>query len=175
MHVPIKLNYFTGPIGMVVLGYYLRHTQRKIFTNKYTPIILIAIGLFCLLYGSFLQSSPHDLFKFDRYSIFNAIEVTGIFLLFRNYSGMNLHSDYLSRPDNIFRKAIFSIAKYSYGFYLLHQAIMDVFIKLLKYWGAYNGYKTLFILIFVVTLVSSWIIMAVFNRIPYINQVIGAK
>lgn len=175
VHVPIKLNYFTGPIGMVVLGYYLRHTQRKIFTNKYTPIILIAIGLFCLLYGSFLQSSPHDLFKFDRYSIFNAIEVTGIFLLFRNYSGMNLHSDYLSRPDNIFRKAIFSIAKYSYGFYLLHQAIMDVFIKLLKYWGAYNGYKTLFILIFVVTLVSSWIIMAVFNRIPYINQVIGAK
>ena len=30
---PVKISYFSGPIGMVVLGYYLRHTKRKIF-NK---------------------------------------------------------------------------------------------------------------------------------------------
>lgn len=175
MHFPIKISYFSGPIGMVVLGYYLRHTKRKIFNNKIFPVILLVVGLFCILYGSFIQSSPTELFKFDRYSIFNAIEVCGIFLLFKNFSDINLHISYLHNPNNIFRKAIFSIAKYSYGFYLIHQAIMDVFIRVLKYYDAFNGYKSLFLLIFVVTLSASWILMAVLNRIPYINQIIGAK
>lgn len=169
---PVKISYFSGPIGMVVLGYYLRHTKRKIFSNKIVPVVLIIIGLFCLLYGSYVLSDT-GLFKFNRYSIFNAIEVTGIFLLFRNYAGLNFGA--LSKPDSIIRKAISSIAKYSYGFYLIHQPIMDIFISVLVYTNMYTGYYSLFIKLFVVTLVISWLLMALLNRIPYINQVIGAK
>lgn len=173
--LPIKLNYFTGPIGMVVLGYYLRHTKRKIFSNKWFPILLILIGLFCLIYGSFLNSSDHSLFKFDRYSIFNAIEVTGIFLLFRNFSGFTFNSEKLSMVGGVFRKGIFSIAKYSYGFYLIHQAIMDITIKVMQYNHSFIGYGSLFLKLFLITLVISWALMAVLNRIPYVNRVIGAK
>lgn len=169
---PIKISYFAGPIGMVVLGYYLRHTKRKIFDNKIIPIVLILIGLGCLLSGSYLLTGT-ELYKFDRYSIFNAIEVAGIFLLFRNYADINL--GFLSKPDSIVKKAISSIAKYSYGFYLIHQAIMNIFIGLLVYANLYTGYVSLFIKIFVVTLAVSWIIMALLNRVPYINQLIGAK
>ena len=170
---PIKISYFTSPIGFVVLGYYLRHTKRKIFNNKYIPIILIIIGLSCLLYGSFLYSTPHKLFKFDRYSIFNAILVTGVFLLFRSFSDVNF--GVLSRPNGIVQKSIFSIAKYSYGFYLLHQVIMNLVIHALRYFNLYHGYVSLFFIIFVATLAISWFLMAVLNRIPYVNQVIGAK
>lgn len=173
--LPIKLTYFTGPIGMVVLGYYLRHTKRKIFDNKWLPMLLLLIGLFGLIYGSFLNSSADTLFHFDRYSIFNVIEVTGIFLLFRNFSGFTFNNDSLSKVGGVFRKGIFSIAKYSYGFYLIHQAIMNVFVRYLKYTDSFNGYGTLFVEIFVVTLLISWIMMAVLNRIPYVNRVIGSK
>ncbi|MBQ6139458.1 MAG: acyltransferase [Methanobrevibacter sp.] len=169
---PIKISYFTSPIGFVVLGYYLRHTKRKIFNNKIVPVVLIIIGLFCLLYGSYVLSDT-SLFKFDRYSIFNAIEVAGVFLLFKNYSDINFGA--LSKPDNIIRNAISSIAKYSYGFYLIHQAIMDIFIRILVYTNMYTGYVSLFLKLFVVTLGVSWILMATLNRIPYINQIIGAK
>ena len=87
---PIKLTYFSGPIGMVVLGYYLRHTKRKIFSNKFVPVILILFAVICEIYFSFMFSSSHSLFKFNRYSIFSAIEVIGIFLLFKNLSDVKI-------------------------------------------------------------------------------------
>lgn len=172
---PIKISYFSGPIGMVVLGYYLRHTQRKIFKSKILPIIMIIVGIVCMVGFSFYLSSDSNVFFFSRYSIFNAIEVTGIFLLFRNYSGVNLHSKFLSNPNGIIRKSIFSIAKYSYGFYLIHQAIMDILIAFLQYYNMYIGFRSLYFVLFILTLGISWIVMAGLNRIPYVNQVIGAK
>ena len=172
---PVKISYFSGPIGMVVLGYYLRHTQRKIFTNKILPIVFILIGIISIVACSIHYSTASDIFVFSRYSIFNAIEVTGIFLLFRNFSGVNLHSKFLSNPNGIIRKSIFSIAKYSYGIYLIHQAIMDIFRAFLKYFDMQSGYISLYFLLFVVTLGGSWLVMALLNRIPYVNQVIGAK
>ena len=169
---PVKISYFSGPIGMVVLGYYLRHTKRKIFDNKIVPIVLIIIGLSCLLYGSYILSVD-DMYKFSRYSIFNVLEVTGIFLLFRNCADVNFGA--LSKPDNIVRKAISSIAKYSYGFYLIHGTILDVFKSALIYTNSYNGYITLFLKSFILALGLSWLLMALLNRVPYINQIIGAK
>ena len=35
---PIKLDYFAGTIGLVVAGYYLRHTDRKILNNPYFAV-----------------------------------------------------------------------------------------------------------------------------------------
>ena len=32
---PVKLTYFVSPIGLVVLGYYLRYTERDILNNPY--------------------------------------------------------------------------------------------------------------------------------------------
>ena len=49
MQFPIKLTYFTSPIGLVVLGYYLRYTKRKLLNNPYFDILLIAIPCISML------------------------------------------------------------------------------------------------------------------------------
>ena len=171
---PIKISYFSGPIGMVVLGYYLRHTKREIFTKAYVPILLIAIGIVSVVGCSYFLSTPTHLFKFERYSIFIAMEVMGIFLIFRNYLDIDFENN-LSKLKITIKKAIESIAKYSYGIYLIHYPIMIIIIALLKVNGLYSGYFSRFAYLFIITLVISWIVMGLLNKVPWINRVIGAK
>ena len=175
LELPIKLDYFVGPIGMVILGYYLRYTKRKIFDNKWLPILLIAISLACIIYTSFIHSTPNKLYNCDRYSLFNVAKVAGIFLLFRNFSGFTFNNDSLSKFGGILRKPIISIAVYSYGFYLLNQPILNIIVSIFKHNHLFVGYGSLFFKLFFATLFVCWIIMAVLDRIPYVNQLIGSK
>ena len=172
---PIKISYFSGPIGMVVLGYYLRHTKRKIFDNLYVPALLTIGGIVILMAGSYFKSSPDSLYTFSRYSIFMAIEVAGIFLLFRNIGKYNIHSKFLNNPNGLFRKGVLSLATYSYGIYLVHAPIIDITKRLALHYGIFNEYVPMVVFFFVVTVGASWIVMATLNRVPYINRVIGAK
>ncbi|MBQ2666052.1 acyltransferase family protein [Methanobrevibacter sp.] len=165
---PIKLSYFSGPIGMVVLGYYLRHTERKIFNNPYVGPVITILALIINAYVFYIMF-PVDGFKIDRYSIFLAFQVTGIFLLFKNFK-WDEHR--LTKPDGLFRKGVQSIAKYSYGFYLIHIVILKL---LLTYLQPFLHYKALTFTLWILTIVFTWIVMAVCYRVPYLNQVIGAK
>ena len=106
----------------------------------------------------------------ERYSILYAIEVTGIFVLFKSLDNVNI--GLLSNPNGVFRKSVFSIAKYSYGIYLLHRVIL---VLLYKYYAGHIPYKLLLLILFVGGLGISWLIMSLLNRVPHINQVIGAK
>ena len=171
---PVKLSYFTSPIGLVVLGYYLRHTERKIFNNLYVPIILMLIGAIPAIIISYMFSNPSTVYHFDRYSIFMILEVAGVFLLFKNLGNVDLDIKFFTNPNGIFRKAIFSLAKYSYGFYLLHCPVLTVMVLFLKTYTNLN-FKPLFLVSFVGIIAICWIIMALLNRIPYVNKVIGAK
>ena len=172
---PVKLTYFTGPIGMVVLGYYLRHTKRKIFDNLYVPALLTIIGMVLLMGGSYLNSSTEELYTFSRYSVFMAIEVAGIFLLFKNIGNYNIQSKFFNNPDGLFRKGVLSLATYSYGIYLIHAPILDILKKLVLYVDMYDFYIPSVIFFFVATTCIAWLIMAILSRVPYINQVIGSK
>lgn len=169
---PVNLKYFTGPIGMVVLGYYLRHTERKIFNNVWVSILLTIAPLIAMLICSYLMSDVNHIENFDRYSIFLAIEVMGIFTLFKTAGQLNININFFTRPDGIFRKSVFSIAKYSYGMYLIHLAIMNA---LLIIFIPHVHYRVLVLIMFVGTVLLSWALLALLNRIPYINRVIGAK
>ncbi len=171
---PVKLSYFTSPIGFAVLGYYLRHTKRKIFNNLYIPIILILVGTICAVGISYMLSTPTTQYVFDRYSILMAIEVAGVFLLFRNLENVKLNINFFKNPNGIFRKSIFSIAKYSYGLYLIHCPILIVMSLYLKKCTSL-GFKPIVLISFFGTIALCWIIMALLNRVPYINKVIGAK
>ena len=172
---PISLTYFSGPIGMVILGYYLRHTERKIFDNLYVPILLMIVGVVLLMFGSYLKSTPDELYRFNRYSIFMAIEVAGIFLFARNIGRYHIDINFFNNPNGIFRKSVFSLAKYSYGIYLIHAPIMDTVKDLMIYLGHFNVFLPVTLALFVFTLIISWTIMAVLNRVPHIKNVIGAK
>ena len=169
---PIKLSYFAGPIGMVVLGYYLRHTKRKVFNNKYTGPILIAFSSILLIFASYLNSDATQFYVFDRYSILTAIEVAGIFLLFKNFHNFNINSRIIDKIEVPFKKFIFSIATYSYGIYLFHRVLLYISVK---YMGKTVPYKPLIFILFIVALIGSWIVLMILNRVSYLNQVIGAK
>lgn len=167
---PVDLTYFTGAIGMVVLGYYLRHTERKLLNTLWFSVLLIIIGAVLSMSYSFIFSSGTEFAYLGRYSIFMAIEVTGIFLLLKNLSNKNPNLYF--GDISILKKAVESIAKYSYGIYLIHRVII-VFVDY------YIKSSTLFfdavILLFISSLAISWFILAVLNRVPYLNQAIGAK
>ena len=169
---PVKLNYFTGSIGMVVLGYYLRHTERKIFNNVYVGIILTVVPAALMILISYLFSSTTNIYYFSRYSIFLAIESMGLFIVFKTFSQLNLNFNFLTNPNGIFKKSVSVIAKYSYGIYLIHQVIMCIlFLLLIKV----LNFKLLAIVLFVGGLGLSILVLALLNRVPHVKNYIGAK
>ena len=171
---PVKLTYFTGPIGMVVLGYYLRHTKRRIFNSFHTAFLIMAIGALLMLLISHMLSTTNAFYIFSRYNILLVIEVTGIFLLFKNFSNSNLdlHIDFFENPNRVYKKTIFSIAKYSYGIYLVHRVVLILLGRIFQNIIPYKGF---ILILFIGSLGISMIILSILNRVPYVNQVIGAK
>ena len=167
---PIKLTYFTGPIGMVVLGYYLRYSEREIFKKMWFSILLILIGGISGIYFSYINSSVAEIYYMNRYSICLAIEVIGIFLLFKNIDKKQL--DVFVAENSILRKISFSIAKYSYGIYLVHQFFLNFLMLFLIPFAHYKG---LVILLPIGTLILSWGLLAALNRVPYMSNIIGSK
>jgi surface polysaccharide O-acyltransferase-like enzyme len=169
---PIVLTYFTGPIGMVVLGYYLRHTKRKMFNNPYISLFILLIGAFSLLIISYINSNNSEFYIYDRYNILMVVEVIGIFTFFKNFEKFNINLNSIDKPVSIFKKAVFSIAKYSYGIYLIHRFFLTILYDGLH---KYFLFKPLIIILFIGTLVISWVLLTILNRVPYLNQIIGSK
>lgn len=172
MKFPISLSYFAGPMGFVVLGYYLRHTERRIFNNIYYAIAIFIVSAAALMGLSYMFSDTNSFFLFNRYAILFSFEVAAIFCIFKNFGQLNLNFKFLTCPDSTFRKFIFSVAKYSYGIYLIHQFVLNILILLLANRLNFTVY---IVTLIVFTLLISLGILAVLNRIPYLNQVIGAK
>lgn len=169
---PIKLAYFTSPIGLVVLGYYLRHTDRKLLNNPYFSILLIIVPGLVMMAISYLYSTQTEFFLFDRYSIFGAIEVAGVFTLFKNFNKLNFRPGFLYNPSGIFRRLVAALAKYSYGMYLTHAMLIKIMAKPIM---LSCGYKMTTLLLMLACTFIPLGVLALLNRIPYINQIIGAK
>ena len=170
--LPVQLQYFSGAMGMVVLGYYLRHSKRKIFNNPYIALMGIIISVAVMVAWSYYISTPTKTAFFDRYSLFVVVEVASIFLLFKNFNKFNINLKFLNNPDGILRKSMFSIAKYSYGIYLIHEFILIILLQ--KFLPEMN-FGVAVVVYFVGSLGISWAVMAILNRVPYINRIIGAK
>lgn len=168
---PVKLSYFTSPIGLVVLGYYLRHTERDLLNNPYFALILTVLSAILTMIVVCCLSSPSEMFTIDRYSLPLAFEVIGVFLLFKNFNKFNMNLNFTKNPDGVFRKFVFALAKYSYGIYLIQGMYLCIYREIVPYYEFYSHVLILFILI----LLSSLITMCLLNKIPYVNRVIGAK
>ena len=64
---PVNLKYFAGPIGFVVLGYYLRHTDRRIFNNIYYALAIMLGSAIAILGLSYLFSDTSSFYVFERH------------------------------------------------------------------------------------------------------------
>lgn len=170
---PIKLVYFTSPIGLVVLGYYLRYTERKLLNNPYIDILLVVLPCIAMVAISYLISPPGKMYAFDRYSIFIAIEVIGVFLLFKNIGKFNLNFNFLTDDNGIFRKSIYVLARYSYGLYLAHFPLLRLFMKLIS--SKTLPYKVSVMSLFILDLGATLVLLYLFSKIPYIKEYIGVK
>lgn len=170
---PIKLVYFTSPIGLVVLGYYLRYTERKLLNNPYFDLLLVLLPVAAMVIISYLMSPAGKMYTFDRYSIFIAIEVIGVFLLFKNFGKFNLNFKFLSNDDGIFRKSIYVLARYSYGLYLAHFPILRLLMKFIS--SKTLPYKVSVASLFLLDLGITLVLLYLFSKLPYIKEYIGVK
>ena len=171
INFPINLTYFSSPIGFVVLGYYLRHTKRRILNNPYFALALTLFSAVLTMVFVIAFSSINEFYVFDRYSLLMALEIVGVFLLFKNFHKFNIKLNLNEKLKNVFKKIILDIAKYSYGIYLIQGLFLCIYVNIVPYYEYYSNFISIFILI----VLSSMIVMYVFDRIPNINKFIGAK
>ena len=169
---PIKLTYFVSPIGLVVCGYYLRHTERKFLNNPYYALLAFIISSAASMYFAYLRSSPTDLYFFDRYSIFNTVNAISVFIIFKNFSKFNIKVHF-KRLEEGFRKLVAALAKYSYGMYLVHYPLMLMLYNALP--RDQLPYGVLVAATFLFGVFASLALLAVLNRVPNLNDIIGAK
>ena len=170
---PIALTYFTGSIGFVVLGYYLRYTDRKLLNNVYFDILLILVVSISAAVLAYLFSSPGHIFKFERDSIFMALEGAGVFLLFKNFGQLNLNMDFITQPGRFFNKFTLLLAKYSYGIYLVHLPIIRIAMIILPL--SIIKFKGAVVSLWIIALCGSLALLYVFSKIPPLRDKIGVK
>jgi surface polysaccharide O-acyltransferase-like enzyme len=159
------LNCFTSPIGLAVLGYYLRYSDRRVFNNPLFALILIVMSSVLMFSYSYIVADTSVLFSFHRYSILEIVEVIGVFCLFKC-------SSYMNNPNDIVRRAISSIAMCSYGMYLIHSQIMMAFRKLLH---IHLNFLEEYVFLFLVGFMMSWIIIHVLSKVPILDEYAGAE
>ena len=168
---PVKLYYFVSPIGLVVAGYYLRHTERKLLNNPYFALAMILIPATVMMVIVTYFSTPVKFHTINRYSLWMSLEVMGIFLLFKNFNKFKISSMFDGKLSELFKRFVFEIAKYSYGIYLIQGLFLCGYAQILPYYEFYSNFLEIFILI----VLSSMLTMYLLEKIPYINKVIGAK
>ena len=161
--VPEILSFFISPIGFVVLGYYLRYNERKIFNTSIIALVLIVVPSVLMFIYSYYIVDTTMLFVFNRYSILVMIEAIGVFCLFKS-------SPILNNPRNDVAKAVSSIAVCSYGMYLIHSQMIMVVRRLIHINFVFD-----YIIFFIVGFILSWIIIYVLAKIPIIDDYIGVK
>ena len=162
INLPIMFSGFIELLGYVILGYYLRYCERDIFNNKlYAVIIIILSVIFLMIFALFTTGKQSFL---ELGSIFIILETAGIFILFKNFK--------TETPFTIFKTACSSLAKHSYGIYLIHFPVLIYCVDFLplNFSLATKGF-----VLFVLVTGLSWLIMAICERLPYLDRVIGSK
>lgn len=163
--IPEMLSFVISPIGFVVLGYYLRYNERKIFkSTRFSVILILAPAIFMLVYSYGVVDSK-ILFIFHRYSFPVMVEAIGVFCLFKT-------SVFINGLPNTLKKFILSVSLCSYGMYLIHSQIIMVFRKILHV--SFDFYST-YIILFVVGFILSWFIIYILSKIPIVEDYIGVK
>jgi surface polysaccharide O-acyltransferase-like enzyme len=182
----LDLSFFVGPIGYILLGYYLHNKK-----FNYSPKILMFSGLL-LFFGAYLLKVflmhesilPITSFKYYIFlvrspleiDIFTMLQVTGLFL-FIKYFNINNVKNLTSKIAQFLEKGIIgkltmSLSKASYGIYLNHMIIIGL-IKLLELNLLRHGALKWIPFLTIIVLFISWGIILLMNKIPILNKFSG--
>lgn len=163
--IPEIISFFVAPIGFAVLGYYLRHTERKIFNSSIVAAVLIVVPAIIMFVYSYSVADTRVLFVFHRYSILVMMEAIGVFCLLKS-------SSILNNPGDNIKRVVSSVAMCSYGMYLIHSQLIMVARRILH---LSLSFPLEYLILFAVGFVFSWAIILILGKIPVIDEYIGIK
>ncbi len=123
--IKIDLHNFSGFVGYMVLGYYLSQKTFSIKRLNLTAWLLIITGCVITAFGSFYILMRYNNFSEDFYNFFtlNVLMASiGVFIVVKNN-----HFFERGMPGQI----KFFLSKNSYGIYLAHMLILELFDHIL--------------------------------------------
>lgn len=185
----LDLVIFSGPIGYLMLGYYLHNKEINMSPKKIVIISLFVFIIFSLIKAYIVH---HDLtlsYSFRYYiftvkshlenDIISVIQVAASFLIVKYLpmvkSGISEKITKFCNKEKVLL-LIISISQASYGIYLCHYFITLGVIKIMKIYGiAFSSIPSVIavpIATVVVLLVAYGMIM-ILNKVPVINKLTG--
>ncbi len=181
----LDLTFFAGPLGFVLLGYYLHNK-----TFKYSPNKLVIIGMILFILGIVLKVIlicngvdmgilRYYIFQTKSHleiDIFVIMQTTGIFLMIKYLNDVNMKGIGLKIAKifntGIPKKLTESLSRSSYGMYLNHYIIIGFITLFITKLSKHSALKWIPFLTIVVVIIS-WGIILVINRIPHMNRLTG--
>ena len=182
-----KITFYMSFIGFAIIGYYLANTdltKGKIANIlKLTPlkiaistlILAIAIYLYYIFYilvpRCIALNGFHNIIYFN---ILLVIMSVCVFLSFKYFSESNIN--FIKNIEKgVISKLINSISKHSFGIYFIHYIILKSIFIITDY-KILTKYPVKAVpLLIIVVFLSSWFIMYIFDKIPYLNKISGAS
>jgi surface polysaccharide O-acyltransferase-like enzyme len=168
-----NLNYFSGYLGYLILGYYLSRKKfnLKIKLMQWFSLLIFLIGVLITTFGEWILSfyKGEFIYAFYDYLTPNVLLISiGVFLFFKNTRSFNSNS--LIRIRNI-------IDNHSYGIYLVHIFVLECFFKFrvdLHFWSIEGKFPILgIILTTIFCLSSSFVIVYLVNILPFGKYISG--
>lgn len=158
----IDFYYFSGYIGLPILGYYLNQISFNFNRKRIIYIVSILAGILITIFGTYLITKYKGSFYhgFYDYLSLNVIFVSaGIFLFFKDFVRFN-------------SKTILFFSKYSYGTYLIHILVLWIFGEFGFFYNSLNPIIGIPIISVSCFFVSTLIIWGV-NKLPFGKYVSG--
>jgi len=166
----LELKYFSGILGLVILGYYLANNNNKILGNTFLwPILFLISTLTRIICHNFSIDVDYS----SNLGTLSIIQAISIFLMIKNLNFNRIFTKVCSFLRNgIIGKLTVSLSRYSYGIYLNHM----LFIISYRIMNLDFANKSAIIwvpLLIIAVLVFSWVPLIVMNKIPVLKKVTG--
>ena len=157
----IEMPYFSGFVGYLSLGYWLSIQKTKRNFAFIVGISLFILGVVLTFFATEwislkTQSFDHQFYNYCTLNV--GLTSTGIFLMVKNLPPFSVKIWVLTRD---------SIAKYSYGIYLIHILVLDRIVSLTSIDYTYINPIIGIPLTAFVCFVISYVLINIVNRFPY--------
>lgn len=182
------ISYYCMFIPYAIFGYYLTHAEFTNISNfnisakmivRSTFVLSIAFYIYFVGTVYFKSIAQNKFFSGSYFDLAVIIFNFSIILFFRY---LPKSGGFISRKVNAFLtsdsigKAILSMSMCSYGIYFIHTLILKYLELIYLYSVKYFYYPAFWIPILVVVIfASSWIVIWIMSKIPYLGKVSGAS